>query len=341
VPVIYISARDDAKARLSAVRGCGRAYLTKPVDVSLLVEWLDTLTERSLEAPYKVLLVDDNGNLCHHHALFLEQAGLITRICNKAIDMLDILRDFNPDVVLLDMYMPEYQGQELAMMIRQLDNYSSLPIVYLSTENMERVQLEAMLQGGDDFLTKPINPEILIRVINYRAMRYRQIRSLMTRDSLTRLLNHRHIKETLAYEINRAKREENACSLLMIDIDFFKQVNDTHGHSTGDQVLKTISRFLRQRLRTTDIIGRYGGEEFACVLPNTTTESAYLVATDLCRNFASIEHHGPESSFHLTFSCGIASYPDYVTAEELSEAADQALYSAKRNGRNRVEVAAI
>ncbi len=337
VPVIYISARDDTEARLAAVRGCGSAYLTKPVDIGSLVEWLDRLTQRVQDEPYRVLIVDDDLPLAGHHALLLENAGIRAPIIADPMDLVDELREFNPDLVLMDMYMPGYMGSELARLIRQTENFMSIPIIYVSTERAESVQLHALLQGGDDFLTKPVQMETLIRVVEYRAERFRQMRALMVRDSLTRLLNHRNLKESAEYETKRARREQRPLSLLMIDVDHFKRVNDDYGHGAGDQVLKTIARYLKQRLRTTDIVGRYGGEEFAALLPDTPHAGALGLADELREGFSRIEHRRAEQAFNLTFSVGVATTAGQAeTADALFERADQALYAAKAAGRNRV-----
>jgi len=199
-------------------------------------------------------------------------------------------------------------------------------------------QLEAMSLGGDDFLAKPIQPHHLITSVTSRVERYRKLRSYMTRDGLTGLFNHTTIKERLEQEISRAKRHEHTLSFAMLDLDWFKQVNDTFGHTAGDRVLRSLSRLLKQRLRRTDIIGRYGGEEFAIILPETSAETAYKVMDELRKGFANINQTSGISRFKTSFSCGVAEFPGFDNAADITEAADKALYLAKTNGRNCVEV---
>ena len=122
----------------------------------------------------------------------------------------------------------------------------------------------------------------------------------------------------------------------MIDLDHFKLVNDEHGHMTGDRVLKSLSRLLQDRLRRTDIIGRYGGEEFAVILLNTDVENAHQIMDKIRESFSQIRQISSESDFYVTFSCGIAAFPQIKNASELNAAADQALYKAKETGRNRI-----
>ncbi len=230
--------------------------------------------------------------------------------------------------------MPAATGMELAKVIRQIDTYISIPIVFLSAETDKEKQLEAMKFGGDDFLDKSIKPEHLISTISTRVVRYRELRALMMRDGLTGLLNHTTIKERLEQEVLRADRNGLPLSYIMIDIDHFKKVNDTYGHPTGDRVLKSLSQLFTQRLRRTDIIGRYGGEEFAIILPNTSINNALGVMEELRNSFENIRHRSNEEEFSVTFSCGIASFDRFKTQSELNEAADKALYIAKREGRN-------
>jgi diguanylate cyclase (GGDEF)-like protein len=236
------------------------------------------------------------------------------------------------------MYLPDCNGIELARMIRQMENFVSVPIVFLSAETDRERQLAALMMGADDFLIKPVKPEHLIASITSRIERYRKLRSLMIYDGLTNLLNHSTIKERLVKELLRSERDKQPLSFAMLDLDHFKNVNDRYGHSAGDRVLKSLARMLKQRLRRTDLIGRYGGEEFSIIFPNTTAAEAASVVDKLRESFAHIHHLGSDGFFSVTFSCGIASFPEYKTAVAISNAADKALYQAKESGRNRISV---
>jgi diguanylate cyclase (GGDEF)-like protein len=251
------------------------------------------------------------------------------------------LVEFRPDMVLMDMYMPQCNGLELASVIRQQEAYVSLPIVFLSTEANLDLQLEAMHFGGDDFLTKPIHPDQLVSAVVSRVRRSLALRSLMVRDSLTGLFKHTILRELLEVEIARAQRHQSQMAFAMIDIDHFKSVNDIYGHATGDRVIKSLSRLLQQRLRKTDVIGRYGGEEFAVILPSTDALRASGMLNELRTGFAHIRHQSGEATFYSTFSCGIAEYPSCADSHILIDTADRALYDAKRAGRNRVHLSSI
>ncbi len=162
---------------------------------------------------------------------------------------------------------------------------------------------------------------------------------MMVRDSLTGLLKHTILKERLDVELARAQRQSAQLTFAMIDIDHFKSVNDTHGHATGDRVIKSLARLLQQRLRKSDVIGRYGGEEFALILPDTNGAAALKVLDELRTGFSAHPPAVERGRVHVSFSCGIAEYPRYATASSLIDAADRALYEAKHAGRNLVLLA--
>jgi diguanylate cyclase (GGDEF)-like protein len=266
---------------------------------------------------------------------------MAVKVVNNPMKVMESLREFSPDLILMDIYMPECNGMELAGVVRQLEAFVSIPIVYLSAEKDMDKQLSAMSLGGDDFLTKPIKPEHLVSSVTSRIQRSRLLRSFMVRDSLTGLLNHTAIKDQLEREVGRAKREKMPLTYAMVDIDHFKQVNDTYGHPVGDRVIKSLSRLLKQRLRETDVVGRYGGEEFAVIMSNTDSHAAFKVMDELREAFSRLKHLVEGNEFSATFSCGIADVALFGDAIKLGDSADKALYEAKHAGRNRVVLAKV
>lgn len=339
LPLVVVAERFDLDLRLAAVRaGCG-AYFTWPVDAGVIAGRLDQLTRRQVVEPYRVLVIEDEVPLADHYAAVLREAGFSVQVVNEPLEAMHILAEFNPELILMDVYMPDCSGVELAAVIRQEDAYVGVPIVYLSSETNLAKQIDAMRQGGDEFLTKPIEPHLLVASIRCRVQRSRVLGSFLHRDSLTGLHNHTATKEALETEVERARRRGTPFTFGMIDIDHFKIVNDTHGHPVGDRVIKSLSRLLQQRLRKTDVIGRFGGEEFAILLPDTALENAMPVLDELRKSFENIRQTFGEAEFHVTFSCGAAAYPAYQSAEVILREADAALYKAKHRGRNRVVAA--
>ncbi|NNJ09570.1 diguanylate cyclase [Chloroflexales bacterium ZM16-3] len=337
VPVIFLSQRSDFMARLWAVRAGGKAYLTKPVDIDALVSVLDGITGAFIPEPYRVLIVDDTRLTGALYEAMLRNAGMRTMALTDPTHVMQALQEFQPDLLLLDMYMPACTGPEVAALIRQQDAFVSLPIVFLSGEHDRDHQLAALDQGGDDFLTKPISASQLVSAVTSRARRARDMRALLSRDGLTGLFTHASIKEQVVREIMRAQRYGTALTVAMLDLDHFKQINDRYGHAAGDRVLKGLSRLLHQRLRMSDSIGRYGGEEFLIILPQTDASTALRVIDDARARFATIGHLlGNNDEVMVTFSGGVASLTPESNSYTLLAAADAALYAAKGAGRNQI-----
>ena len=340
IPLIFLSDRDDQETRLKAVRAGGLAFYVKPVNVVNLVDKLDDFTRTTESDPYRVMIIEDQPTVASYYEIVLKRAQMITRVVNDPREMLSNITEFMPDLILMDLYVPGIDGIELAQVIRQIDAYVSTPIVFLSSEGDFNKQMEALNLGGDDFLTKPIKAGHLVAVVESRLERLRILRSFMVRDSLTGLYNHTSFRGRMAQEIIRSERQGDNFALVMLDLDHFKVVNDTYGHPTGDSVLKSLARLLQQRLRRSDVIGRYGGEEFVAMMINADKDDAYHIMDNIRQHFSEIQHFSSKYGvFRVTFSCGIAIYPANNSVKTLVDAADQALYQAKTNGRNQVVLA--
>ena len=337
VPLLFFSLHEtDTPTRLAAVRAGGQEFLTGTLEASSLLEKVELLTSVTQYEPFRVLIIDDSRAQALHTERLLNNAGIVTRTLTDPIQTMAELADFQPDLIILDMYMPACTGTELAKVIRHNDRYVSVPIIYLSAEDDLDKQLDAMSEGGDDFLTKPIRSRHLITTVRNRAARARNLKARMVRDSLTGLYNHTHILQLLEDCSFRARRENRPLSFAMLDIDHFKKVNDSHGHPMGDRVIKSLALFLKQRLRKTDFIGRYGGEEFAIVMPNTDIDAAHKVLDQIRQRFAEIHYPAQPQDLFCTFSAGIVALTEELDALSMATAADEALYRAKGAGRNRV-----
>ena len=338
IPVLLVSVQDGVTAHLHAVRAGSQAYFVKPVDMHALIYTLERLTARQPPEPYRILVVDDEAKPAERHAQILRAAGMTVTVELDALHTMETMRVARPDLVLMDLNMPACSGLELAEVLRRQTSFVSTPIIFMSAPRglLQRLDVQRL---GDDFLTKPIEPRLLLSAVTSRAERSRQLRALMDRDSLTGLLNHTRTKEQLNVELMRAEREEQPLALALIDLDQFKSVNDRYGHASGDRVLMSVAHLLRRHLRKTDLIGRYGGEEFAVIFPNTSGANAARAVDQIREAFARVRQRSERGDFEVTLSAGIAEYPAHVGATALTAAADKALYEAKRGGRDRVEVA--
>ncbi|MEQ1530552.1 MAG: response regulator [Methylococcales bacterium] len=337
--LIVVSTDDSMHSRLSAVRAGAVAYFLSPVKMTELVDFIRSQQRIYQDPAYRIMIVDDDVHLASHTALILEQAGMETCVINEPMKVLEALAAFQPELILMDMLMPDCSGLELAAVIRQHCNYTGIAIVFFSVENDIDRHLDALRAGGDEFIVKSLSPARFLANVEVRVKRSRTIQRLMLRDGLTGLLNRSSMDEYLYLEVSKIKRQAGCFSYVILDLDHFKSVNDRFGHLAGDEVLKSLGLLLVQRLRAIDMAGRYGGEEFTIILPGTDALKAEQLLKELLQTFSAFKFTGNNHEFFVTFSAGIAEYPTFNNITTLIEAADQALYQAKAKGRNQVRVA--
>lgn len=299
----------------------------------------------------RVLIVDDDRSIRWLLNHLLENAGYE---CIEASDANEAYRrvlDDRPQIILTDWYMPGMSGLELVERIRatELDWY---PYILLVTASED--QQTGLDSGADDFITKPIKAEQVLprvragqRIVSLQeSLRKKnlllnenidRLAKLAVADPMTGLLNRRAFREAAEREWKRAERYNLPLTCVMIDIDLFKRINDTYGHAAGDLVICRMGELLKQRFRDTDIICRYGGEEFCLLLTNTVIQEGTRIAERLRQIVAAAKLPEIGEDFSFTVSCGLATRSfNTLTVEALIDLADQALLVAKRTGRNRV-----
>ncbi|RJT90697.1 diguanylate cyclase, partial [Arthrobacter frigidicola] len=335
VPLLFFSHHEaDTPTRLAAVRAGGQDFLTGSLEASSLLEKVELLTNAAPHDPLRVLIIDDSRTQALHTERVLASAGMVTRSLTDPIRTMAELADFQPDLIILDLYMPACTGPELAKVIRHSDRYVSVPIIYLSAEDDLDKQLDAMSEGGDDFLTKPFRSRHLITTVRNRAARARHLKARMVRDSLTGLYNHTHILQLLEDCSFRARREQQPLSFAMLDIDHFKRINDSLGHDAGDELLKVIASHIKAATRHQDLVARLGGDEFCVVTSLSNCDEARHLAQRIMQRMKEPIDLGGRRMV-MTTSIGISIFPDDGTsAEELLKHADLALYQSKDSGRN-------
>ncbi|GHD58261.1 GGDEF domain-containing protein [Jeongeupia chitinilytica] len=339
-PLVYLSLPMAAQEQIELARAGVTDFLPKPFDGHRLIDQIDRMLEARSPQPARVLIVDDSETLAHWASNVLTMAGMRVRSVKNPLKVPQLIALEKPELILLDMYMPECTGDELARVLRQNPAFDGIPIVFLSSETQRGRQLTARRMGGDDFLVKNNDPDELIDIVAMMVDRYRRLRELMSRDSLTRLLNHTHLIERLLQEVARAHETIHPLSFAMIDIDHFKSVNDRYGHAVGDRVIKSLARQLRQAFPGADLVGRYGGEEFSIIFPNTSLLRAAQQVDELRLGFGEFRHLCSNGEpLALSFSAGVAQLGNGMQAEQLIETADAALYQAKAAGRNQVGLA--
>ncbi|MCL2022059.1 MAG: diguanylate cyclase [Betaproteobacteria bacterium] len=333
-------ADDFAFIHQALIAGVDRCFLegegTLQRVLELVIDQMGTQEES-----YRVLVVEDSKTAAQSIRRSLESHGVEVYTLNTPSHVLQVIRNFQPDLILMDMYMPYCTGVEALRVIRQHDEFLSIPVVYLSGETDVGLQVAALRLGGDQFLTKPHNPVLMNAVVKSKIERYRALRRMMQNDSLTGLLNHTSSKKALADALKNMP-EEYCLDVVMLDIDHFKQINDAHGHAVGDQVIRSLAWLLKQRLRQGDIVGRYGGEEFVLGLVGRIPGGALESLDHIREDFNRISFNGANgASFTVSFSAGLVSQEktNERWLENVLERADNALYQAKSQGRNRIVMA--
>ncbi len=315
-------------------RGAHRV-LPAPLSVEAVMDAIHDVLEADREEQLKILIVDDDALTLANLQWLLTQTGYRVQTLSKPLLFWDTLETFVPDLVILDVLMPEVSGIELCRAVRTDLRWRDLPLLFLTIQSDAVTSHKLFQAGADDFLTKPVvSIEVLTRVTN-RLSRARTARSA-DRDSLTGLLTRRRAVPTLRRLLRMAERRELTFSLCIVDLDHFKQVNDRHGHPAGDQVLATLGKLLRRTFRNEDVLARWGGEEFVVGLYGMPSETAKRRLLDCLDRLSKWLFEGSEP-FSVTFSAGIAEYSqDGNDVQALYAAADEALYQAKEKGRNQV-----
>ncbi|QTD47563.1 response regulator [Sulfidibacter corallicola] len=336
IPMVFLLPRgDDATFWLRAVQIGARACFSKPLGIGFL-EKIHEIVSPNEEPPYRLMIVDDDKVLSNHIGAIMEKAGMDVLVINEPTRVLQPMFRFKPDLILMDLHMPECSGLDLARVVRQYEDFVSTPIVYLSSETQVNKRLEALDLGADDFLIKPIQYRYLYFSLSSRIKRARQLRTHILADGLTGQQNHTTLWRRLGEELVKASQSRIPLTFALVDIDNFHEINEEYGHPAGDRVLRGLAMLLRRRIRQKGIIGRYGGEEFGVVLVGFEEAEALDLMDQIREDFSEIVHDLDRKGFHATISVGLAGSPAFETARLLSKAAECAVNMAKERGRNQV-----
>lgn len=309
----------------------------------------------------KILLLAPDKLLVNELSQKLGNVGFDVLAANDTATTLKLIEVVTPSVVLLDLSMKSPDGNDLLTLFKSKVNLINTPLIVLSSNTDSDTKVYAFLQGASDFVGKPIQfRELLARINNQIKIHNRlkeleeKIRELAKRnsvleqlaitDSLTELYNKGYILQRLESEMIRSARYNEPISLIILDLDYFKKINDSFGHVAGDNILRKLAKILEESVRDVDIVARYGGEEFIVVCPNTSIGGAAILAERIRENVQNTIFHSGSFDIKLTISLGLSSMSSSslaggeVNSSKLIEEADLALYKAKGSGRNRVAV---
>lgn len=309
-----------------------------------------------------VLVVDDEETLRFIISSVLEDEGYQVTTAASGEEAMRLLEANPYKLVISDIVMPGMSGIDLLRKIKE--KKPETEVVIITSQASLETAVTAVGAGAYDYLIKPFDQLEVITSVAHKAFEkirlteekerlvnelhgknielkqtVNSLEEMANRDGLTGLYNHRYFKDALTMEVDRSKRYDWIFSLLFIDIDYFKNYNDTNGHPAGDEVLRSLTAIVHKFLRKTDVFARYGGEEFTVILPETPKDFAAVVAGSMREIVEKHQFFAEESQpdGKLTISIGVATYPeDAETGEDLIERADQAMYKAKQTGRNRV-----
>jgi len=288
-----------------------------------------------------ILAVDDAPNILKAIEYILTKAGYSVLIARDGDEALTLVKQEHPALVISDIMMPGLDGYSLCTRLRSDRTTSLIPFIFLTAKDTVDDRIKGIQTGADGYLTKPFNRDELLALVETVLVRHRIYAEQTMKDALTALPNRAYLFKTLDDELARARRYRRNLSVVMLDIDHFKTINDTYGHIFGDKVLARLAGTLREEIRRQDVLGRYGGEEFLIILPETTKDKAAGLM-ERCRKKISAMSYTRNTEappVSVTISIGITELTgDDNTIENLLARADRAMYQAKQEGRNRVKI---
>lgn len=286
----------------------------------------------------------------------LERDGYRVLTAKNGSEAVEKTKESLPDLVILDVMMPEMDGMDACRLIKESEETRDIPIIFLSARDETEMKVSGLTLGANDYISKPFKAEELLARVRVAIRLKRERDRLRTSaeeasaraevaqeramtDALTGILNRYGLQHVLAREHAEARRYNRPLSCLMIDLDKFKIINDTYGHAAGDVVLQQVAGILRETVRASDTVFRYGGEEFLVLLPETDLDGAAALGEKIRAAAASHPFGNMERVFNLTLSVGASSLCADESGNDMIARADMALYHAKEKGRNRVESA--
>jgi diguanylate cyclase (GGDEF)-like protein len=338
VPLVFLSEQESVECRIEAAHAGASLFIPKPVDPYAFGAAIDQMLALGRNERTLVLVVDDDADFGQSVEAVLAPEGITVRNVPDATRLVETLDEDRPDLILLDAMLPSVSGWDAIRIIRTTPEWQDLPVLFLTGRTDLESRLAAFEAGADDYLVKPLVAEELLARVRVRLDRRRLLREMTERDSLTRCLSRRALLDALASRLSEARRHAVPLSVALVDVDRFKNINDTYGHLVGDHVLMMLGRLLGERFRLEDLRGRWGGEEFVIAFPNVTAPTAGALLSRVLEEFKGVAFRGDQGErFFVTFSAGVGSFPlDGTNVDALIRAADRRLYEAKGAGRGRV-----
>lgn len=304
---------------------------------------------------YYILAVDDISTNLKLLRLILEPIGYSLTFAQGGHQAIEKVKVSKPDLILLDLMMPEMNGLEVCKELKSDPEYTNIPIIFITASNEQEHIVKAFELGAVDYINKPFKrAELFARIRNHLLLKHTidklkstqielknalaEVQKIANTDPLTKILNRRRLFDLGHQEFNRVSRYGKTISILLMDVDNFKKINDNYGHQVGDKALCTVVKNIKNTIpiRNVDFLGRYGGEEFMTILPQTNGEKAFILAERIRKKVSSNIIKTDKGNILLTISIGVSTYSTKdQSLDDIISRADQALYQAKQQGRNK------
>ena len=283
----------------------------------------------------KILVVENSPQTLHSIRRILENAGYGVLTASDGGEGLETIRDGQVDLIISAVTLPEMDGFEFCKKVRESSTTDTIPFIFLTAQGSMEDKQSAFREGADDYITKPFEPEDLVMRVEAGLKRAERYLAEAYTDALTGLNNRRYFDKKLAEMMAHSKRYGEAFCLAMLDVDLFKNFNDSFGHVAGDRALKHLAAIIMYNIRQSDIHSRFGGEEFTVLLPSTDKANSITFMDRLRQKISETPMVDEGREHFFTISIGIAQFPDdSELPDELVKCADDAMYESKSKGRN-------
>ena len=332
VPLIFSADEDNQENRALAVRNGGTGFVVEPVSISMLCEQVERLYDLHADTPRRILVMEDSKAQAKYYEKVLNKGHFEIRVVNDPAGLLEALRGFEPETILMDMQMPNSSGIELTQIIRQMPRYAHLPIIFLSAEENTRKQNQALMSGGTAFIVKPVQKEQLMFMANLYTQRFRDLNPQIDVNPDTNLPFSTKFKQMIAVETARNTRNPSLLALAILHLDEAKALEPTENYSFISSAVQQLAQLLRKRLRKTDIIGHLDDDRLGVILTSGKQKDWMTIMGTIKEQFASLPFHHQHQDKPMTVSIGLSELSSNYNAHQWLERSSSALTIALEKG---------
>ncbi len=335
-PLIFTANEDNQENRLKAIRNRGTGYVIEPLSISSLFEQVDISLDLNFEMPSRILVMEDSKAQARYYEKVLQKGHFDIRVVNNPEILLEAIRGFDPETILMDMQMPGSSGVELTQMIRQMPRYAHLPIIFLSAEENLRKQNQALMSGGTAFIVKPVQKEQLMFMARLHTQKFRSLSPQIDINPDTNAAYPIKFKQIISSEAARATRSNTRIGLVLIQLDKVEDLIQNSQFSFINNAVNQLTQLLKKRLRQTDIIGHIDVNRLGVILTSGDKKYWTDVMYTIQEQFANLSFNLDQQSHFLSVSMGISEVERNFSAHQWLERSNQALEEAIQNGSSQI-----